>query len=320
MQNTPIDDAHDIAQQTEGNLASDVDNMVPPVVEVNEHVEPEPKKSKPAKPTKSEAESLSERVKIAERWMIALTAITALATLGQVGIARLNSVSSTDQFNQMKSVADRMEAASHSFAGSAAQIGIGVGNAVTNLQVQSIATRDGVTNQQHFFEVGQRPYLVSETPSFLNLPNSANETAANITIRNIGSSPARMYVDKAQLIAFHRDSAVAAINHRRLGEFFQARFRDMRKAVRQSALTHRREHAEADLVPKDTHFFTKSTTLSVADVAGLHDQKQSVYLLYVGVISYRDAFDTAYETEFCYIFFGVDPSQWHICDTHNTIH
>jgi hypothetical protein len=79
-----------------------------------------------------------------ERMMILLTAAVALATIAQAGIAGYSSRSAgktqTDQFNQMKSVADRMEGAAKSFAGNSANINQGISIATDKLQAQANAT------------------------------------------------------------------------------------------------------------------------------------------------------------------------------------
>lgn len=98
-----------------------------------------------------------------ERMMISLTAVVAFATMAQAGIAwysnHTTGKSQIDQFNQMKSVADRIEGAAKGFAGSAANINQGISDAVGKLNAQAAQTTALVSTAQNMYEATDRPYL-----------------------------------------------------------------------------------------------------------------------------------------------------------------
>jgi len=96
---------------------------------------------KPYQKIKNLLKRVLEKIPHGERMMILLTAAVAFATFAQAGIAWYSSHTAgktqTDQFNQMKSVADRMEGAAKSFAGNSSNINQGIALATTKLQSQA---------------------------------------------------------------------------------------------------------------------------------------------------------------------------------------
>jgi hypothetical protein len=135
----------------------------------------------------NEQKELSARIGRAERWMIFLTALTAFATVGQVYIAYVNSQSSADQFNQMKSVADRMEGAATSFAGNAGGINQSMQNAVGELtQAAKMEAARKASDENARKE--RRPYIWHDA---LQIEDSYSQfTGIRVYYTNYGRSPA----------------------------------------------------------------------------------------------------------------------------------
>lgn len=73
-----------------------------------------------------------------------------------------------------------------------------------------------------------------------------------------------------------------------------------------------------DVAPNDIIFSTnKPVMLTPAECQDIVTGR--AVLIYIGLISYSDAFSEQFRTEFCYQYTGSDPTTWHICDVHHVI-
>lgn len=158
----------------------------------------------------------------------------------------------------------------------------------------------------------KRPYLITETPQFVEPLTAGKKGKANITFSNIGRTPAikqRMLLDLLPYrVQERRDQFVS---------FLEGAFTDLRK--REKDRGEFAELARKDVAPGAKPFSTAETPsiLSAKEIQQIHDS--SLVLFYIGIIQYTDAYDEQHETEFCYFSLGKDPRVWHICDSHNII-
>jgi hypothetical protein len=74
-----------------------------------------------------------------------------------------------------------------------------------------------------------------------------------------------------------------------------------------------------DLAPSETSFTTLTLPqlLSTGSIPKL--QEGGLFLYFVGLVKYTDAYGGSYRTDSCYIFFGTDTRTWHFCGLHNRI-
>jgi hypothetical protein len=177
-------------------------------------------------------------------------------------------------------------------------------------------------NSQKSFEIDQRPYMVADTPVFSGNGLSPDKAIqANVTFKNIGRTPSRKYVVNISLLRFEPGKGTKGRN--KLIRFLASSFRALesenvigRKEVEKYGI-------EQDVAPNATIFSTNpsdkpnSTIVSTQEFPKIGTAEISLF--YVGIVSYSDAYQGSYQTEFCYIYFGSDPKTWHFCDSHNTI-
>lgn len=155
--------------------------------------------------------------------------------------------------------------------------------------------------------------MVSEPPSFLGNKIEPNKNiSANITIRNIGKTPADKYGITASLIPY------SPKDRRRYKVFIRQTFDEIER--KNAVVRNQIEQfdAEADVAPNGYAFITENTP-GISGDALLKVQAGEIAIFYVGLVSYTDAFNLPYETEFCWYHIGDDPRVWNICDTHNTV-
>jgi len=180
-------------------------------------------------------------------------------------------------------------------------------------------------DSQKTFETNQRPYIVIDgAPRFLSQIEPDVPIRANVTIRNIGKTPANSYQWTVELKEFRPEPKGSPNGVKKLTTFFSSMFFEIEKTNKRSEQEIRQLNSEwggQDLAPNATAFTTNhDVVLGARDVADLKDGSAKLALFYVGQVIYSDSFKTAYKTDFCWIYWGTDPTTWHICDTHNTIH
>ncbi len=180
--------------------------------------------------------------------------------------------------------------------------------------------KDALADSQKAFVINERPYMVTDggAPQFVN-PLAINvPVQANVTIKNIGKTPALKILWNVRLVK-HRGGPKTPKGYAEFKVFINSAFDDLHKENAIGRKEGAEKGAEQDLAPSATMFTTtqNAINLSANELADLQISK--ITLFYVGVISYTDSFGTSYETQFCAFYFGVDPRIWHICDNHNTI-
>jgi hypothetical protein len=144
--------------------------------------------------------------------------------------------------------------------------------------------------------------------------------AANVTIRNIGKTPARKVIWNVNLLKFYGAALNDPTGVEKFNNFISAGFNDLSNKNARSRRSLAQYRTESDVAPNDTRFTTYHgpTKLSAKDV-GLIRIGDAVTLYYIGAVTYTDAYGMNYQTEFCNYYFGSDPTVWHVCDIHNTI-
>ena len=183
--------------------------------------------------------------------------------------------------------------------------------------------RNALINSQKSFEIDERPYMVGDgPPEFSGAGLAADKSIqANMKFKNIGRTAARKYIVNVGLRRF--DPETGEKGRAKLIQFLASSFDALeaqdangRKEIEQFGI-------ESDLAPNAGNFTTNVTSGAQSVVIPASELPKvgtgEIMLFYVGVVSYRDAFETSYKTEFCYIYFGTDIKTWHNCDSHNTI-
>ncbi|MFN0171282.1 MAG: hypothetical protein ACKV22_33115 [Bryobacteraceae bacterium] len=183
---------------------------------------------------------------------------------------------------------------------------------------------DTLKDSKRAFVLEHRPYLISSIPRFVRNPSAdEKQIAANITIENIGKTPAigrRVFLDLSRYrgIPLANDPVKDSKAREVFVRFIEGTFNALRKSA--DAPTGKYGHlAREDIAPGAKPFSTgvNKTPITREELPDIQTGALSLYL--TGIIRYADGFEGTYETEFCYYYFGSDPTTWHICDSHNTI-
>lgn len=279
--------------------------------------------------TSSDADTSTElrkEFRTFEKWSLiingALAVVGALVLLvykGQLGVMQ-------NQLEQMKKGTDQTDSLIRESTKQSKSAEISANAAKSASETATAALNES----RNTFAVEQRPYLVTEIPVFVNselLPNQ--EIMANVTVRNIGKTPAIRIITSAKLLPYKNTGRADYV------EFIEKAFdglkgdeSDTLQEIRKLALTFKRNlSAERDLAP-DAHYFVTSrpgVVMLPQEVASmLRDADRtetdgSTALYFVGIINYTDSFHRDYQTEFCQFYFASNIKTWHICDSHNLI-
>jgi hypothetical protein len=198
----------------------------------------------------------------------------------------------------------------------------------TNLNSRQAELSRKVANQTaKQFRIDQRPYIVADgAPSFVRFPIVAStQIEANLTIKNIGRTPAVNIVWNTELLKFYgmpkTQPVAGAMKVRKfMTEVFNALHTLDAFARNHMSPSDLRDFGGHDLAPQQAMFNTTNDPVSLSDkeTGGLQTSDYPI-LYFVGMATYTDAFNATYETDFCWASFGNNPNIWHFCDNHNTI-
>jgi hypothetical protein len=174
-------------------------------------------------------------------------------------------------------------------------------------------------NSKESFRIEQRPYLVADVPQFVVGPLAPGKPSANVTLKNIGRTPAVRIQSQLALLQF-RPLKKSPEGTEKVVTFMQENFQKLEHKIDVGNAEKYSELAREDLAPNATTFSTAELgeSISTPEIADI--QNGGVMSLFcIGVVRYTDAYDGNYETQFCYFYFGSDPKTWHVCDNHNII-
>jgi hypothetical protein len=242
------------------------------------------------------------------RITVAYTVVTALGVTAafiagifafqQLGVMRV-------QFKAMKSQLEEMQKQSVA----------AISTAVTGAETLNASNES--------FQIQQRPYLVTQAPSFVDGagPTVIGRARVNLFYFDIGKTPAIKIHRSSRLIKFYAITGRESAAHAKVAKFMQATFDDLHRELEKEAKSDS-QYASVlrnDLAPGANGFFTDNLedALSQPDIDAV--KSEQLALFDVGVLTYTDAFNGKYETEFCYYFIDADPNIWHFCDSHHTI-
>jgi len=187
-----------------------------------------------------------------------------------------------------------------------------------------------LVNSQKSFEIDERPYLVVESrhPEFAWYGLVANQKlSANVWFKNIGKGPAIQKITAMHLLNYQVPAGHLSQQDymNRLRAFTDKWFVQMRRDTTKSAAEiaeYKNGHGE-DIAPGDESFASTHDdfVLSPLDLARISNDSnpQGMLLLFI-VVSYRDSFGNAYETDACQMYFGSHQEIWHHCPAYNIIH
>jgi hypothetical protein len=203
MSESPSEQPHHTPGSTPNG--SEEDRKTPAGLIVDEHGKPFPLSTGYTKDTGQE---ILHRIKMGELWMIILTAVVALATLGQFLLAYCNGKSTTNQTNALISAANRNADSADSFAKSADAINVGIGQSVQKLDAQAQemkkAAVSAATTAEESLHVSERAYVVADLKDLgwdqCMRTNTQAFYCAGIHYRNIGRTPAISVVVTGEMI------------------------------------------------------------------------------------------------------------------------
>jgi hypothetical protein len=276
-------------------------------------------------PTEEESavDKAAKRTATATVWIAVFTVVLALVgifTLIEVVLGGSDThelaVQAKNQADRMKDLADRMKDQADRTKTIADQAIIQAGAAKSAAETASTSLKQS----RKVFSTEQRPYLVSDVPGFVQTSIVAGQgITASVTVRNIGKTPARKVLTNLRMEPFHPSDTTAFIKF--VDGLFAALTEKDRIGRRKIVTT---PGAEQDIAPGANQFGTSDPVVLGSDDTKTILLEQGldvgrVTLFYVGLVSYTDAFDVPYQTEFCYFYFGSKLTTWHICDLHNTL-
>jgi hypothetical protein len=179
---------------------------------------------------------------------------------------------------------------------------------------------DALVDSQKYFELQNRPYVITAgRATFVqDKPGHNILTAANIDYKNIGKTPAQDVVITSYFAPLR--PGITKKNWPEIVNMFEDAYKTIpgREAeIFKSGV----QPQETDIAPDaPPGFSTQELTgqLSKADELGL--KSGSVILVYLGRFYYKGfEHKKSYSTDFCFYFYGPDPTVWHYCPIHNTL-
>ena len=243
---------------------------------------------------KSEAQKLEEDIRSGERWLIGIG----------IGSVIINTIIALIYWGQLKEMKKATDAATRS-----------ANAAIDAVQI----AKETLGSSQRSFEVDQRPYLISSVPEFLSPPSPDRQIEANATLKNIGKTPAIKMFWNIKLIPYRVPSHNEERNKFR--SFLDGAFAELERknSIGRKELDESPMPVGHDVAPGFTTFGTTHNPV----IVGTRDfhliEAGELPLFYIGLVSYTDAFNGSYKTEFCYFYTGANPTVWHICDAYNRI-
>jgi hypothetical protein len=188
---------------------------------------------------------------------------------------------------------------------------------------RNAATAEHTLEDSHAsFVVEERPYIVVDgSPQFLEPPTVNRPIAANVTIKNIGKTPAFRFIGVAEIVKFRPTSEKPVNKELELIKFLKSSFREAEQAGANARRVATKFGGKRDLAPGAPTFTTAIATaqdqLTATDKILL--ERGDVRLYNLGLLTYYDSFGNRYETEYCHYFSGTNPQLWHICESNNEI-
>lgn len=233
------------------------------------------------------------RVQNSLRWAIWLAFLAAVI---YAGVAAFTYSQIVKQYFLLKQSADAAKTSAEAAKGAAT-------TTASNLETQTKWSR-----------TDQRPYLIADTPQFVGIPTANKKIQANITLRNVGKTPAMKIWWSVHLTPYR------FTDNRRQSETFlvsvfadlQSRRDNARKDVRSFPL-------EVDLAPNATLWETSQDNVVLNSGLFTDLRTDAIGLFCSGLIGYTDSYGGNYETDFCYSYSGDEPTSWRVCDMFNAI-
>jgi hypothetical protein len=178
-------------------------------------------------------------------------------------------------------------------------------------------------DSQKSFVINERPYIVVDgSPQFAEPPAANAPIHVNITVRNIGKTPAIKILQNYKLTKYISSSRDAK-GIKQYRDFMISTFNELvkkSKAQRSELESLANFHAEQDVAPNTPVWSTNVDVVVLSPSEFITMQaSDKVVLIYMGLISYTDMSGGKYETEYCTMYWGNQPTTWHICDNHNII-
>lgn len=192
-------------------------------------------------------------------------------------------------------------------------------------QSAAATASDTLRQMKVSFVAEQRPYLIAESPVWVRQPGTASQTAVNFYLKNIGKTPAVKILPYVSLLRHKGLPLTDPHGTDVYVAWIEGAFRDLNQSFIKTGKEKYVKLIRHDLAPGE-HFFRTAddegwngtyTPLAPVELAELGTGNIDFRL--IAIARYADAFNGSYETEFCWFYFGTDPSVWHICDSHNTI-
>jgi hypothetical protein len=191
--------------------------------------------------------------------------------------------------------------------------------------------RDTLKSSKTSFVIEQRPYIVVDegSPTFIDHPSPDQPTLIDVTLRNVGRTPAIQVITEASTFSFRgkllaklttdeeRNKATEEYISMMESKFKVLRTDNGKVRKRINELRFRKLNPGQDVAPAKTYFLTGNPVIVSKDDFPLLTTGE-IELFIVGIASYNDSYKSSYTTEFCYYYAGTDSKTWHICDSHNT--
>ena len=175
--------------------------------------------------------------------------------------------------------------------------------------------------QQTDFALDRRPYMVADAaPHFLQngiVPNV--EITANLTVKNIGRSPATKDQLQIALLTYR------PTDKEHLKRFVQSAFGrlEQESATGRKGLVIAPPNFEQDIAPNASMFLTTPPlVLSSEDFRDYESGRLVIFHMSIDTYSgaYSDALGEKFRTDSCFFHQAADDMKiWHLCDYHNTI-
>jgi hypothetical protein len=183
---------------------------------------------------------------------------------------------------------------------------------------------DNLKSSQQSSEIDQRPYVITDGVPYFSADDKGqiNFSKASIRLKNVGRTPAldtfsaerfdrRYFSGKKTMEALKvsEDSVFDSVFH-------SMRLYDTRPADREAI---EKFVIHQDVAPGANNYFTTvDLTSPFLESDRVDIQNGTTILVFAGIARYKGS-NHAYETHFCFFYFGNNPTVWHYCTHHNDI-
>jgi hypothetical protein len=252
-------------------------------------------------------DSLEDRIRKSDRWMIILTAVITVATVANVIVFWLDSRETSKQIEKLIAQATKQATAAGKQAANTETLAVATSDLATAAVNQvkelkgvvkateaSVNAKESIRVTQDNIRLDQRAWVGPIAASIVTLKEGTN-TNVKIEFKNSGKTPAIKLENRVGLVAYRSDTK------------FVPRY-DLPRVTIQDSIS---------VVQPSEQFLINAESHGVATERIIADIKNETIIYYIfGVLTYEDIFHQPHYTHFCF-YVATSLKELTNCSTYN---